>query len=162
MRCIFLLFILLLSVSCGQNEGSSKKKSAQEECGLNGNLISCASLRGADGEGIDLLEAMIDVPIKIENTDITFLKDKSAVSTGRRINCRVAVSEGEVYRFALRGGKLLLMTKEGSFEMEKLSDGEGIIGNWMWKGYVDQGTHLIRNLTILGNERMIIRSSCEL
>jgi hypothetical protein len=105
---------------------------------------------------------VIDVPVKIENADITFLADKSAQATGRRINCTTSVKNGEVYRFALRGDKLLVMTGSGSYEMTRLSDGDGIGGAWVWKGYVDQGTHVIKNMSILGNSRIVLRTQCEL
>lgn len=163
MKLVSLLFILVLSVACGQNGGGSSSSSKSgSSCSLNGRSVACESIRGADGLGIDLLEAMVDVPVKVENSEITFLSDKSAVSNGRRIDCRVSVKNGEMYRFALRGSRLLLMTPEGSYEMTRLSDGEGLSGSWSWKGYVDDGMHLIRNVTFIGNNRMIMRNSCEL
>lgn len=163
MRLVSLLTILILSASCGQDGGSGSSSSSRRGlCDLNGSTVACESIRGADGQGVDLLESVIDVPVKIENADITFQADKSAVSTGRRINCKTSVKNGEVYRFALRGEKLLLMTGEGSFEMTRLSDGEGISGAWVWNGYIEEGTHVIRNMTFIGNNRVIMRTSCEL
>jgi hypothetical protein len=164
MRLVSLLFIMILSVSCGQDSGSTSSSSPERGiCSLNGNAVACESIRGADGQGIDLLDSMIDVPIKIENADITFLADKAATDQGRRIKCSVGVKDGEVYRFALRGNKLLLMTSEGSFEMERINEGDGIVGStWAWKGYVDQGTHVIQQITFLNKSRMIMKKSCEL
>jgi hypothetical protein len=164
MRLVSLLFILILSASCGQESGEKSSSSPTKRglCDLNGNSVDCQSITGADGQGIDLLESVIDVPVKIENADITFLADKSALSTGRRINCKTSVKNGEVYRFALRGEKLLIMTGAGNYEMERLSDGEGLTGAWVWKGYVDQGTHIIRSMTFLSNNRVVLRTSCEL
>jgi hypothetical protein len=46
--------------------------------------------------------------------------------------------------------------------MTRLSDGDGIGGAWVWKGYVDQGTHVIKNMSILGNSRIVLRTQCEL
>lgn len=163
MRLVSLLAILILSASCGQDSGGGSGSSGRRGiCDLNGREVACESIQGADGQGIDLLESVIDVPVKIENADITFLADKSAISTGRRINCKTSVKNGEVYRFALRGERLLVMTASGSYEMERISDGNGLTGAWMWKGYVDQGTHVIRNMTFLGNNRVIMRTQCEL
>lgn len=163
MKLVSLLLISVLSVACGQQGGGGSSSSQKENsCSLNGRSVACESIRGADGLGIDLLEAMIDVPVKIEGAEITFLKDESAVSDGRRIDCKLAVKNGEMYRFALRGERLLIMTPEGTYEMERLSGGPGINGTWTWKGYVDQGTHLIRNLTIINSNRAIMRNSCEL
>ncbi len=163
MKLVSLLLISILSVACGQQGGGGSSSSQKEDgCSLNGRSVACASIRGADGLGIDLLEAMIDVPVKIDGAEMTFLQDKSAVSNGRRIDCKVAVKNGEMYRFALRGERLLVMTSEGSYEMDRLSGGPGVNGTWTWKGYVDQGTHLIRNFTILNSNRVIMRNSCEL
>lgn len=165
MRLVSLLAILMIAASCGKDGGSSggsSGKSGSRACDLNGRAVACESIQGADGQGVDLLESVIDVPVKIENADITFLADKSAQATGRRINCTTSVKNGEVYRFALRGDKLLVMTGSGSYEMTRLSDGDGIGGAWVWKGYVDQGTHVIKNMSILGNSRIVLRTQCEL
>lgn len=163
MKLVSLLCLLVLSISCGKDGGGGGSSSSKSgTCSLNGRAIACDSIRGADGNGIDLLEAMIDVPVKVENSEIKFLADKTATSTGRRINCKVSVKNGDIYRFALRGAGLLLMTPEGSYEMTKLSDGEGVNGAWTWNGYVDSGTHMIRNLTIIGGNRAILRTHCEL
>lgn len=164
MKLVSLLLISVLTVACGQqgSGGGSSSSDKEQGCSLNGRSVACESIRGADGLGIDLLEAMIDVPVKIEGAEMTFLQDKSAVSTGRRINCKLSVKDGEMYRFALRGERLMLMTPEGTYEMERLSGGPGVNGTWTWKGYIDQGTHLIRNLTVINSNRAIMRNSCEL
>jgi hypothetical protein len=157
----FVLFIFIL-VSCGQDTKSSSSTGRRGLCDLNGNSVDCSAIEGADGQGIDLLNAMIEVPVKIQDSDITFLADKTSSSTGRRITCKTSVRNGEVYRFALRGDGLILMTEQGTFEFTRISDGEGLQGAWTWKGYVDQGMHLIRNITFVENNRVIIRNHCEL
>lgn len=162
MRLFFLFVTLILIASCGQDGGGSSSNKSRGICSLNGRSVQCETIRGADGQGIDLLESMIDVPIQMQDTEMTFLADKTATSTGRRITCKTAVKKGEVYRFALRGAKLLLMTPEGSFEMDRLNDGSEINGAWAWKGYTDEGTHLIRQMTILNSNRVIMRTNCEL
>lgn len=163
MRFVSLIFILILSVACGKDGGGGSSSSSKSgSCSLNGRSVACQSIQGADGLGVDLLDAMIDVPIKIQDAEITFLADKSAMSTGRRINCKTSVKNGEVYRFALRGSRLLLMTPSGSYEMDRLTDGSGIVGTWAWKGYEDQGTHVIRQMSFLSETRVIMRTNCEL
>ncbi len=163
MRLFSLFVILILSASCGKDGGGSSSSAKDRGiCSLNGRSVACETIRGADGQGIDLLESMIDVPVKMQDAEMTFLADKAATATGRRITCKTSVKNGEVYRLALRGSKLLVMTGEGSFEMERLNDGEGINGAWAWKGYIDEGTHLIRQMTILNSNRVIMRTNCEL
>lgn len=163
MRLFSLFVILILSASCGKDGGgSSSSQKGRGVCDLNGRAVQCETIRGADGLGIDLLESMIDVPVKLQDSDMTFLAEKTATSTGRRITCKTSVKNGEVYRIALRGDRLLVMTGEGTFEMERLNDGAGINGAWAWKGYIDEGTHLIRQMTILNSNRVIMRTNCEL
>lgn len=164
MRLVSLFAILMIAASCGKDGGGSSSSTTTKSgvCDLNGRAVACESIQGADGQGIDLLESVIDVPVKIENADITFLADKSAMATGRRINCSTSVKNGETYRFALRGERLLVMTGEGSYEMSRLSEGSGLSGAWVWKGYVDRGTHVIRNMTFIGNSRVVMRTQCEL
>jgi hypothetical protein len=163
MRHIFLLALFILYVSCGQDKVATSSKTPKTGfCDLNGRSVACESIQEADGQGIDLLESVIEVPIKIENTDLTFLAEKSDISIGRRINCKSSVKNGEVYRFALREDRLLLMTGTGSYEMERLSDGEDINGAWMWKGYVEEGIHIIKSMAIVNNRLAIMRTTCEL
>lgn len=163
MKFASLLVILLLSASCGKEGTSSSPSSrAAGRCDLNGRSVACESIRGADGLGIDLLESMIDVPVQVTSSEIMFQEEKVALTQGRRIECRTAVKKGEVYRYTLRGDALHVSTESGSFEMERTNSGDGLIGTWKWNGYVDEGTHVIRQLSFLGNSRVIIRTSCEL
>lgn len=163
MRLVSLFFILILTAACGK-DNDEKSVSSQKSglCSLNGQTVACQSIVGADGLGIDLLESMIDVPVKVQDTDVTFLADKTAISTGRRITCKTSVKNGEIYRIALRGDKLLVMTGDGSLEMERLNEGTGLNGTWVWKGYVDEGTHIFRQMTFLSTNRVILRNNCEL
>lgn len=164
MKLVSLIVVLAFTAACGKNVGggSSSGNKSSDSCSLDGRAVACESIQGSDGLGIDLLDAMIDVPAKIQDSEITFLSDKSAAQTGRRINCRVGVKNGETYRFALRGDSLLLMTGEGSYEMQRLSSGDGLSGSWSWKGYIDQGTHVLKTMTIIGSSRVIMRTNCEL
>jgi hypothetical protein len=163
MKFASLLVIMLLAASCGKESSSGSASSKQAgRCDLNGRSVACESIRGADGLGIDLLESMIDVPVQVSNSEIVFQEDKDAVSQGRRIECRTTVKNGEIYRYTLRGNALHLSTDTGTYEMERLNSGDGLLGTWKWNGYVDEGTHVIRQLSFLGNSRVIIRTSCEL
>lgn len=167
MKLVFLFLILAFAAACGNSGGGSSGDTSSTKgddgmCSLNGRAVACQSIEGSDGLGIDLLDSMVDVPVKIQDSEITFLADKADAKSGRRINCRVAVKNGETYRYALRGDRLMLMTAEGSYEMERLSSGDGLAGSWSWKGYIDQGTHILKTLTVIGSNRIIMRTSCEL
>jgi hypothetical protein len=167
MKLVYLFFFLASLGSCGQKtqEKSGENElfpNDKERCVLNGKNVPCKSLEIADGLGIDILESMIEVPVIMSNSEITFLEDKKNQSTGRRITCATSVKNGEVYKLIPRGENLLVMTSLGSYEMKRLSEGEGILGAWVWNGYVDQGTHVIKNMTILDFDRVVLRTTCEL
>ncbi len=163
MRILTLFLVMLQLISCGRDGGGANSSSvAQEEfCNLNGRAVDCTSIDGADGEGIDLLEAVIDVPVTVTESEVTFLSNRESNNSGRRINCNISVRAGESYRYSVKADKLVLQTPEGAIEMNRISEGEGLAGAWMWKGYVDQGMHLIRKFTVVEN-RAIIRRHCEL
>lgn len=168
MRFVPLVSVLLFSIACGKEPQKINtpevvaKPGDKETCELNGEYVSCKSLEGADGYGVDLLESMIDVPVTINNSIMTFLEDKQSFSKGRRITCETNVRSGEVYKLSNKGSHLLVMTTNGSYKMKRISDGEGFFGAWVWKGYVDRGTHIIKNMTILDDSRVAMRTSCEL
>jgi hypothetical protein len=164
MKLISLLTILILAAACGKDGGGSSASSSAKNgsCSLDGRAVACESIQGADGLGVDLLDSMVDVPVKIADSDITFLADKTATSQGRRISCKTSVKNGEVYRFALRGSKLLVMTATGSFEMDRLTDGSALLGTWSWKGYEEGGTHVIKTMSFLSDTRVILKTNCEL
>lgn len=164
MRLVSLIAILMLTVACGKEGGGSGSSVADKssECSLNGRSVACASIQGADGLGVDLLETMIDVPVQIANTDITFMADKTSTDQGRRLSCKTSVKNGETYRYALRGNKLIVMTSAGTYEMDRLTDGDSLLGTWVWKGYEDSGAHIIRQMSFLSNTRLIMRTNCEL
>lgn len=170
MRSIFLMSLLTLAVSCGQQGGSSGSKSgpsAEDDstnrgCTLNGRAVACESIEGADGLGVDLLESMIDVQIETTDSRITFLEDKTSNSQGRRIDCLTEVKDRESYSYSLSGDNLTISNHHGKYTMKRLNDSKGILGAWAWNGYIDRGTHVIRQMTFLSKNRVIMRTSCEL
>lgn len=165
MRLISLFFILALSAACGKQSSSGGSSGISYEkgvCNLNGASVPCASMKTADGEGVDLLESMVDVPARVGNNEIVFQADRSNKNLGRRIECGVEIRNGSTYQYNLQGDRLFLTTPEGSYEMRRLNEGSSINGTWVWKGYVDEGTHMIRQMTILGGKRVIMKHSCEL
>lgn len=163
MKLVSLLALLVLTVACGKDSGSNGSQMAQEEsCSLNGRAVACASIQGADGQGIDLLESMVDVNVRVTDSEIQFLNAKTASSQGRRINCKTEVKNGESYRYSLSGNTLRVMTSKGTYNMERLTDGSSIVGTWAWRGHEDNGILYIRQISFLNETRAILRTSCEL
>jgi hypothetical protein len=162
MKLVFLVFSLLIFASCGQTSGDSSVNSTfREICNLNVTDDSCAVDTVDDRYGIDLLEAAIEVPIKIQNDEIIFLDNKSFLSTGARIKCGITVNNGEVYRFTFKADKLTIKTKSEIYEMDKISEGNDLNGTWVSKESKDLGVFVIRTLAIINSSRAVIRKSCE-
>lgn len=176
MKRVSLLLLVLTFISCGKEQTSKKNVSYDQPeredrtifdndntmCTLNERKVPCDTIQGADGQGVDLLESMIEVEIKIDDPYITFLSDKEFLASGRRINCHTRVKAQENLRFTLNQDELTLQGAIGRFKFKRLSEGDGIIGAWVWRGYEDQGKHVTRVVTFLGQDRLIMRTSCEL
>jgi len=161
MRPLILIAMALIFLSCGKNGVALKSSpSPQEVCGTNGNDTSCETVE--EGAGVELLESVIDVKVKTTNSEITFLENKKSIASGERIICETSVRAGESYLYTLRNKKLWVKTLNESFEMERLNDGEGLSGTWLWKGVISQGTQVFRSLTFIGSNQVIMRTSCEL
>lgn len=171
MRPIFVFSFLLILAACGKESGGRGKSTdgtgtttttSVDGCKLNGRSVACESIRGADGLGVDLLESMVDVPIQVTDTSITFMSDKTSNSQGRRIDCPTMVKEGETISYEVQGDSLHITTSDGKFTYQRLNASEGLTGSWMWKGYEGIGQHIIRQLSFLSKTRVIMRTSCEI
>lgn len=188
MRLLPLLMTLLIFVSCGKNGGS--RSAPPPVVGDSGDAqleedacVACSSTNSgtssdtstgtssgtststiiADGSSVDLLDSIIDVPVQVTSSSITFSATKMAVAEGDRISCKTEVAAGESYEYSLSGNKLIVQTANGQLEMTRLNeDGEGIIGTWMWKGKGDAGMHMIRTMSIVNNSRVIMKTHCEM
>jgi len=173
MQLLSLLLVLVLLASCGKTSSTSgsgagspiprqAQEDTSEQCDLNGHSVSCESLEGADGLGVDLLTTSIDVPIAVTPNSILFMAAKNSQESGRRISCSTAVEQGENYGYELNGDTLTIQNSKGQFNYKRLTDGSSINGTWTWRGYVDTGTHVNRTLTIISMNRAIMKSHCEL
>lgn len=164
MRLISLFFILILSAACGKESSTGGLGGGSDKglCNLNGTTVSCGTMKTADGEGIDLLESLVDVPVRIQNSEIVFQGERANKNLGRRIECGITIKSGDSFKYVLNGNRLLITEGGSSYEMQRLNEGSTLNGTWVWKGYVDNGTHMIRQMTILENNRAILKYSCEL
>ncbi|HLT23346.1 MAG TPA: hypothetical protein VKZ84_07880 [Bacteriovoracaceae bacterium] len=162
------LLLLVLIIGCGKESSSTKQSSTRQEeqsrqnCLLNHKWVKCSTLEVADGQGVDVLDTLIDVPAQVENGVMTFTRSAINRDPGRRINCVTQVEAGETYKYQLQGDTLLVDTNDARFEYKRFSGGPGVKGSWMWKGYKDRGTLNVKTLTVIGNSRVILRDHCEL
>lgn len=160
----FLLSILLLTavVACGKNGGSGSGSAQGEsnQCEVDGRVVSCDSIY--DGLGVDILDAMIDVPASVDGSSITFNQARAVKTEGRRINCAASVSAGEVYRYSVHGDSLTLDTPAGNVTMKRVHGEGGVVGTWKWSGIVDGATYQTRLMTVVKSmNRVIMKTTCE-
>jgi hypothetical protein len=159
----FLSIVFLLSLSsCGKEIRSTTSTRSEKPCVVNLLTNRCDPIQGTESDGVEILETVLEVAINIQGQEITFLSDKSSVSVGKKMTCAMNVTKDEVHRFALRGEKLLILSAQGSYEFENQSEEEGLGGHWVWTGYVNGGVLEIRQLSLVGKNRLILRKTCEL
>jgi hypothetical protein len=159
----FLFAMMFMSISCGKKSETNSSLAPESTCQLGGMAVACETIEGSDGLGVDLLDTIIDVPINLSNSEITFQESKLSADEGRRISCKTQVRNGEVYQYSLRGDQLFIQTESGSYTMTRNNDEKnGILGTWFWQGYVDQGTLLLRTMTFVSQSRVILKTHCEL
>lgn len=160
MKVVLFLISLSLLVSCGKDSSVSSKDSTG--CNLNGRSVACENIQGADGQGIDLLESMVDASIEVTDSSITFLSERTSLVEGRRISCSTAVEQGETYSYSVNGDTLTITARDKKLEFKRLNASEGLIGAWAWRGYEGEGAYIIRQMTFLSKNRAILRTVCEL
>jgi hypothetical protein len=161
MRGLSFLVLGFLLVSCGKSDSNhsssqQQQQAPQEAPVCNSDEPSSACI------GVDLLETMIDVPVSFQDGALTFLADKNVAAKGNRITCTTRVRNGESYRLNLNGNKLTVMTSMGSYDMDRLDEGTELTGSWAWNGYIDGGVYIIKTLTFVGTNRVIMKTNCEL
>jgi hypothetical protein len=150
---IFLLTFLVVLVSCGQSKNNSTKNSVtsqqNEEFATN-------------VKEVDLLDVALDVPVEILGGKITFKQSFSNSVSGDKSSCSVGVISGEVYDYILSGSSLMIKTSTGlMINLKRISgDSESIVGSWSSRSYV--GDQLVmRRMTFLSEDRLVLRTHCE-
>lgn len=159
MRIFFILLTVTALVSCGKDGGGSgsgnKKDVAQEQEfseGIN------------DGLGWDGLEAVVQSPVMVTSSDITFRSSKASSVRGSRIECSLSITAGESYQYSVSGDTLFLQTPNGNYEYARINPGTGsdISGTWKWFGQVDDYTLIHKTLFVSNNKQTaILRTNCE-
>lgn len=161
MRFIFLTSLFLFFSSCGIKDPATKEPLSSRPCMFNNLLNRCDPIQNGETTGVEILESVVDVPIKLKNQEIIFLSDKNSFAVGQKINCSISVKNEQIYRFTLKEDKLFIISSEGSFEFDKLSGGNDIYGQWVWRGRSNEGILELRQLSFLDNSKLIIRKTCE-
>ena len=150
MRFALLLSLIVLTAACGGGGGSSN----------NGRQDQQAAVLG-DGTSPDLMEAVVEADTNISDSDILFTKAKTNRTTGKTITCSVGVNEGEVYRYAINGDRMEVLTKSGSYTMVRDYPGTGLVGSkWNYKG-TEGNTDVRMMMYVVNNTKVIMRKWCE-
>lgn len=149
MRIIFLSLALMLAASCGKNGGSDSPKRQSQTYDLMW-----------DGQGIEIKEAVIDVPASVSDSQIVFTNSKQSVDQGERIKCVVNVNNQETYRLSQQGNRLQVQTDQGqNYTMTRVNGNNGIYGTWASTSKTDTGR--IELKMFIANTHVIIRKTCE-
>jgi len=151
MRFLLLAFLSVVVVSCGQKGSSSSDETKRQ----NEEYVT-------DVREVDLLDVAMDVPVEISGNKIIFKQSITDSANGLRSSCSVGVTSGEAYSYKLSGSSLLILTASGQkMSFKRVSgDGDGLAGSWSGKAY--EGSQLVmRRMTFLGNDRLVMRTHCE-
>ena len=149
MRIIFLSLALMLAASCGKNGGSDTNKKQSQTYDLMW-----------DGQGIEIKEAVIDVPASVSDSQIVFTNAKSNIDQGERIKCAVNVNNQETYRLSQQGNRLQVQTDQGkNYTLTRVNGKDGIYGTWSSTTRTDTGR--IEFKMFIANNHVILRKICE-
>lgn len=150
MRFLLLTFLSVLVVSCGQGGSSSNSSGERQDEEFSVVL----------GE-TDLLDVAVDVPVEITRDSIVFKQSASRTDSGKHSNCSVTVNSGEAYTYSVNGSSMTVKTPAGErLSFVRKSGSDGINGSWFGESF--NGKQMIhRRLSILGDSRMVLRTSCE-
>ena len=151
MRILLLTFLVVL-VSCGQSNNSTKYPVTSQQ-----NEEFATNVKE-----VDLLDVAMDVPVEIVSGKITFKQSFSDSVSGDKSSCSVGVIAGEVYDYILSGSSLMIKTSTGlKINLKRISgENESIVGSWSSRSYV--GDQLImRRMTFLSQDRLVVRTHCE-
>lgn len=150
-----LLALLSVVVSCGQDSSSSKSSGGSDnEDRQNEEYVT-------DVREVDLLDIAVDVPVEISGNKIVFKQSVADSATGVRSSCNMSVTSGEAYTFTVKDNSMVLKTAAGEkMSFRRVSGGNGIIGSWTSKAF--KGEQLVmRRITFVSNNRMVMRTHCE-
>lgn len=150
MRFLLLIFITVL-VSCGQNgPGKSTDKDQQNEEYI------------TDVKQVDLLDVAMDVPIEVSGDKIIFKQEANDSANGVISSCAVGVTAGETYGYQVKGQSMTIKTSTGQKMTFTRISGEGnnLVGSWSGKFY-EGSTLVMKRMTFVSEDRMILRTHCE-
>ncbi len=165
MNWVLSIFLFIL-VSCGNNSVTTQqtvKRPQEERTGkIEGECIEdvCYEASPVLGE-YKILESVIDAKVTINEGSIFFDETKNSNSSLGELICDLNVFQGEEFKYELTSGKLRLDTKEKSMLLQKSTDDLTLLtGTWVWRG-LELTKKIVFTMTILDNQRVIIRKSCE-
>lgn len=149
----FLLLALpILLISCGQNTKSSSGPGPDKQ---NEEYVT-------DVKEVDLLDVAVDARIEVNGTQIIFKEAANNSVNGVASSCSVGVSPGEIYTYRANGNSLEILTSTGKkMKFERISgSGNSIVGSWTGKDK-EGNQYIMRKMTFLGQERVVMRTHCE-
>lgn len=150
----FIVLLLLLLISCGKKVESQSDRPSSK--------IPQYDLGGIESvRETDLLDATIDLPFQVSGNKIIFKRGDSQTMTGLYTTCSMGVDFGEVWEFFQSGDDSLELIMKGKrHKFKRATPGKGLLGGWTWRSYKGE-TLILKRLTFLTMDRLIVRTHCE-
>ncbi len=98
----------------------------------------------------------------VSGNKITFKESFSESTNGVSTTCSLGVTLGESYDFQISGTSMLIKTSSGKkMTFRRVSGvGDSIVGSWT--GRAKEGKQLVlRRMTFLSQDRLVMRTHCE-
>lgn len=151
MRILFLSFLVLIGCQEKSPQYSNTKPDLVEIDGYTSVI-----------ESLDLLDVVFDATIKTSSDKLIFMKSSSVSEVGEHSICEIRINEGDAFRYLFQGLDLKIIYPDGtSLIFQRISGADGeIIGTWRNERRVGQ-QRIKTRLSILSDERLILRTHCE-
>jgi len=149
MRYLILLS-LVFAVSCGKDNGESKK--------VRQNMESIDLMW--DGNGVEFKEAVVSVNATVNNGSIVIKENANDVDQGSTIKCALSVAQDETMQFSLKGNRLYLQTNAGNYDMVKVNTLNGYLGTYS-SVFRTSSNERIELLLTLQPSHIVLRKKCE-
>ena len=152
MKVLIVSLMLVTLASCGKKSTSSQSDNEVDRQNQD---------YATDIREVDLLDVAIDVPVEMSPDRITFKKSSQNSANGVRTTCSIKVDSGESYQYRVSGNSLALTLNNGKkLNFKRVSGENGINGSWT-SDTKEGNAHVLRRVTFLSDNRMVMRTHCE-
>lgn len=180
MKIMFFLILVTL-ISCGKKDSDSSfhvENTERDRENLPSTPSTTDSITPVENcvDEVCYTEIVNESPIEINETtiesNVEITEDQIVVAENptEDINvnvenspseCEVDMNLGDEYSYEIKKDKLFLEMNKRKFIFRKISDQQtDLNGTWIWRGN-EEGKSILLTLTILENNKIVIRKTCE-